>query len=430
MKEAFTDKDTNSIVSRPSQMRNYIQILRTNYFFRSSRYLLLAIALIFVSCQDDNDPNSSEDPKVLVNATLVTTIRAAQIQLLAQISGLNIDASKFVNDVDIYTVTYNTEYKDNNVVASGLISLPKSNASAPVLSYQHGTITRDEDAPSIFAVNKNETLVAGAFSSSGFVTVIPDYVGFGNTSNTLHPYYVEDAIAGSVVDMLHAAVELAEEKGITLDKKLFLAGYSEGGYATMATHKAIEADGVGDLELVASFPGAGAYDLMDIQERLFATDIYEQPFYLAYITLAYRNTYDFTTVLSDFFKEPYASRIPDLFDNQKSSAEINNQLTSNIADLIQPEMRTGLRTEARYKYLADALAANSLTDWAPKKRMFMYHGTSDKTVPFENSQHVYDVLIANGATKDVLSFTPLPGDHSTAVTPYVADLLLKLWELK
>ena len=398
-------------------------------FFRLVPFLLLAVALVITSCDDDDVDPSPPEPKALVEATLVYSLSAAQIQMIAQLTGFT-DASKFSNDVDIYSVTYNTKFKGADIVASGLISMPKTTQAVPVLSYQHATITRDADAPSNFTASSSETLVAGASSSLGFVTVIPDYIGFGSTSTTFHPYYIEDEIAVSVEDMIQAAIELAEEKDITLNKKLFLAGYSEGGYATMATHKAIEADGVDDLELVASFPGAGAYDLEDMQARLFAMDTYEDPFYLGYVAMSYRNTYSFNSLLTDFFQEPYATRMPTLFDNQKTAAEINSQLTTSIADLIQPSMRTGLLTDARYKYLADAFAENSLTDWKPTKLMYMYHGTSDTTVPFENSHHTYEALIANGADPKVVTLTPLPGDHTSAVTPYVADLMLKLWDLK
>jgi hypothetical protein len=402
-----------------------------NIGWKAAQLLLIAVTLLLSSCQDDKiEPTPPEEPKFLVDATLIYTFKASQIQLLAQLSGLKIDVTEFSRDVDVYKVTYKTTYKNSTVVASGLVSFPKSGEAAPVLSYQHGTITRDADAPSNFSATKPESLIAGAFSSSGFVTVIPDYIGFGSTASTLHPYFVEEATAGSVVDLLEATIELAAKQNFMLNKKLFLAGYSEGGYATMATHKAIEAEGVGDLDLVASFPGAGAYDLQDVQQKLFALDDYDSPFYLAYITMAYKNTYDFNSVLTDFFQEPYATRIPGLFDNQKGSGEINSQLTTHIPDLIQPEMRAGLLTESKYKYLADAFAANSLTDWKPTKLMYMYHGTSDSTVPFANSQHTYDVLIANGASKDILTFTPIPGDHTTAVTPYVADVLVKIWSLK
>ncbi len=398
---------------------------------RYSALLLIAPFLLLASCTDENPtPQQPDETGALVDATLVYSLSASQIRLAAQVAGVNVDPNRFVDDVDIYKVTYNTTYKDEKIVASGLISLPKTDDPAPVLSYQHGTITRDVDAPSNFAVTKGETIVASAFSSSGFVTVIPDYIGFGSTATTLHPYFVEDAYAAAVVDMLHAAQELADDKGVTLDSKLFLAGYSEGGYATMATHKAIESGGVGDLELVASFPGAGAFDLQDMQARLFAMETYNDPFYMGYITLAYRNAYDFDNLMTDFFQEPYASRIPGLFDNTKGSNQINEQLTTTIADLVQPELRTGFLTDERYKYIADAFADNSLTDWVPTRRMYLYHGTSDTTIPFENSQHAYDKLVANGTSTDIISLTPLPGDHASAVTPYVADILLKIWALK
>jgi predicted esterase len=393
--------------------------------------LFLSMLFVYSSCSEESPgPQPPEDEKVLVDATLVYTITSTQVKLVAQLAGIDLAIDEFVHDVDIYKVTYNTSYKGGNVVASGLISFPKTTEPSPVLSYQHGTITRDVDAPSNFAVNKPETLIAGAFSSSGFVTVIPDYVGFGSTATILHPYFVEEVTAAAVVNMLKAAQELADEKNIALNSKLFLAGYSEGGYATMATHKAIEADGVGDLDLVASFPGAGAFDLQTMQAQLFALDTYDDPFYLAYVTLAYSNTYDFSSLLTDFFQEPYAARIPGLFDNQKASGEINGQLTTSIADLLQPELRAGFLTDERYAYIADAFAENALTDWAPVKRMYMYHGTSDKTIPYENSQVTYEALIANGASEDIVSLTPLPGDHTSAVTPYVADLLIKLWSLR
>jgi hypothetical protein len=166
-----------------------------------------------------------------------------------------------------------------------------------------------------------------------------------------------------------------------------------------------------------------------MQERLFAMDTYDSPFYLGYITLAYRDAYGFNSILTDFFQEPYATRMPGLFDHQKGSGEINSQLTTDMAALIQPDLRSGFLTDQRYKYLVDAFADNSLTDWKPTKRMFMYHGTADKTVPFANSQHTYDLLIGNGASPAVVSFTALPGDHTSAVTPYVGSVLVELWKL-
>ena len=73
---------------------------------------------------------------------------------------------------------------------------------------------------------------------------------------------------------------------------------------------------------------------------------------------------------------------------------------------------------------------NSLTDWSPKVQMFMYHGLSDATVPYQNSVDTYNKLLANGASTGVLTLTPLEGTHSSAVDPYIAAIIEKLLSLK
>lgn len=407
-------------------------IAAITYRARIFARIAFVIMLISLASCEENDPTTPEEPgdDYLVDATLVYSATSTEIQLLVQLTGLDVDINEFASDVDIYKVTYNTSYKSDPIVASGLIALPKTASQIPMISFQHGTITKDSDAPSNFSTDNFESLVYGALASSGFITVVPDYLGFGASVSILHPYFVEDLTASAVTDLLMAARELAEDKNITFNRKLFLAGYSEGGYATMAAHKSIEQNDPEEFDLIASFPGAGAYDLLEMQQNILGSDTYDDPYYLAYLTRAYQLTYDFDNLLTDFFQEPYASRIPGLFDHQKGSGEINSQLTVNIQDLIQPELLEKIDSDPDYSYLANAFQENTLTDWTPSKKMFMYHGTSDKTVPYENSVSTYEKLIDNGATEDILSLTPLPGDHGTAVAPYVADFLVKLWQLR
>ena len=139
---------------------------------------------------------------------------------------------------------------------------------------------------------------------------------------------------------------------------------------------------------------------------------------------AYQIEYDEDDLLTDFFKEPYASRIPGLFDGQKGADEINAQLTSKVSDLIQEDMLNNINTNPNYDYLENAFIENSLTDWSPKIQMFMYHGLSDATVPYQNSVDTYDKLLANGTSTGILTLTPLDGTHSPPLTP-ISQLLLK-----
>jgi pimeloyl-ACP methyl ester carboxylesterase len=387
--------------------------------------------LVAVSCSNEETTPGGQDEKILVDATLVFSTSAAQVKALTQLAGLNIDVNEFKHAVDVYKVSYKTEYKAGTVTASGLIAFPKTSDELPMISFQHGTITRDADAPSNSTLSNPESLLyACALSSSGFIATLPDYLGFGASSTLIHPYFVESLTASAVVDLLYAASELAETKNIKFNSRLFLAGYSEGGYATMATHKAIEETKPEGFDLIASFPGAGAYDLSAMQEHLLGLQTYDDPYYLAYIALAYQEAYDLPQLLTDFFQEPYASRIPSLFDHQKSPGEINAQLTTTIPDLVTADLSAHIATDPAYAYLKDAFMSNTLTEWAPQKPMFMYHGQSDTTVPFENSVSTYNALLANGASEETVKLIPLPGTHSSAVAPYITDFIARLWTLK
>ena len=405
---------------------------RLNLVGLQVRSLLVVWLLLFVSssCDDSSPEPTPPTNEKLVDATLLYTASASQLKFLAQFAGFDLDVDEIKYDADVYKVTYNTTFKDDDIVASGLVVLPRTDIEVGMISFHHGTITAHADAPSNTTETDQEALLYAASSSSGFITVIPDYIGFGSSSSIFHPYYVEEHTASAVMDMLIAAKELSVEEDVNFNKKLFLAGYSEGGYVTMATHKGIEEQGLEDFELIASFPAAGAYDVAGMENFLLTQDTYDDPSYIAYIIRAYQLTYDFPDVLTDFFKQPYADRIPDLFDGAKGTSEINSQLTTILADLLTEELYQGLNSDPEYAYIKDAFIENSLTDWTPTAKMFMYHGQSDVTVPYQNSVDTYEQLIANGASTSNLTFIPLTGNHSSAIQPYVMDFVPKLWALR
>jgi len=396
------------------------------------RWLVMVFVVLFISssCDDSEDTPTPPANEKLVEATLMYTASASQLKFLAQFAGFDLDVDEIKYDADVYKVTYKTTYKDAEIIASGLVVLPKTSVEVGMVSFHHGTITDHDDAPSNTTETDPDALLYAALSSSGFITVIPDYLGFGSSSSILHPYYVEEYTATAVIDMLIAAKELSVEENVNFNKRLFLAGYSEGGYVTMATHKGIEEQGLDDFELIASFPAAGAYDIAGMENHLLTLDTYDDPSYIAYVIRAYELTYDFPDVRSDFFQQPYADRIPGLFDGTKGTTEINSQLTTVLADLLQEELYGNLNSNPEYSYIKDAFIENSLTDWTPTAKMYMYHGDSDVTVPYQNSVDTYDKLIANGTSSSDLTFITLTGDHSSAIQPYIMDFVPKLWALR
>jgi pimeloyl-ACP methyl ester carboxylesterase len=400
---------------------------------RVNRFLFLFIVVLFqflAGCKkDDVTPVVKSQNEVLISSEKFVAFTAADLR--ASLAAIPL-SSLLVNDVVLYKITYTTRYKNQDITASGLVGLPKTTGAVPMVSFQHGTIASHSEAPSALALNSTELTVYAGLASLGFIAVAPDLIGFGSSSSLLHPYYVEEATASAVIDMIKAAKELAADQYINFNSKLFLAGYSQGGYSTMAAHKAIEQNGLTGFNLIASFPAAGGYDVKAMQEYFFGLTTYNEPFYIAYVAMAYKTQYDtWTQPLSDFFNEPYASRIPGLFDGSKNGSQINAGLTTSIPDFIRADLKANINTDARYKYITDAFNENSLTDWKPAIRMMMYHGDADVTVPYNNSVITYQKLIAHGASPSILTLTTLPGaTHGTGVLPYIEDFIPKMIQLK
>jgi pimeloyl-ACP methyl ester carboxylesterase len=388
---------------------------------------IFIVSAVAFSCNEEN----VQSDRVLISYENILFRSASELKTLLNAGNIKLDLSQLKYDVDIYSITYKTTYKGKEITASALVSLPEKADAVGMISFHHGTIAAHSQAPTSLPLSSGELILYSSLASPGFIAVVPDLIGFGSSKDLLHPYYVKDATASAIIDALKAAADLAKEKNVQFNKKLFLAGYSQGGYATMAAHRAIEKDGLPNFDLIASFPSSGGYDVKNMQEYFFTLTNYDQPFYLAYVARAYQNEYHWTQPLTDIFKEPYASRIPELLNGTLTSGDINAQLTTSIKDLVNDDLRTHIDTDAKYKYIVDAFKENSLTDWTPTKKMFMYHGDADTTVPYSNSVVTYNKLIANGASANNVTLTALPGkDHGTGVIPYIEKFIPKLLELK
>ena len=339
------------------------------------------------------------------------------------------DITKYINyGVSLYTITYNTTYKGENIKASGLVAFPETTHNVPILNFNHGTTSLHKDAPT-------EDLFQYIFfsnaASAGYIFVIPDYLGFGVSDDILHPYYRSDITGSTIVDMLRATKELAEIEGYNFNGDVFLSGYSEGGFATMSAHKTLEENNFQGLNLVASAPAAGGYDMTGMLNYFLSLDTYHQPYYLAYVAFSYKTSYDWELPLTDIFNEPYASLIPQYFNGQYSGGEINSVLSYSVDLLLNENFRNNFYTDPSLNVVVDAFEENSFNQWVPKTKMFMYHGTADITVPYQNSVDTYNNFIANGVNSSLVEFIPLESQtHSSGAIPYILDIFDKFENLK
>ena len=189
------------------------------------------------------------------------------------------------HDVEVYRVTYTTRDSDGSeVVASGAVLVPRTAGPLRVMCYCRGTIIpvhQEQWAPSYYNLEKDQSIyenyemsyLAATFASAGYLVVAPDGIGYGSTKNREHPYNHAASLAWTSLDMLRAAREFARKEKLSLDPRVFITGWSEGGLCGMALHKLIEDTCHDEIPVAASSLLAGAYAFSAMAEQLFCTDI-------------------------------------------------------------------------------------------------------------------------------------------------------------
>lgn len=384
-------------------------------------FCILTLLVIATGCKKNRETETIDIGKdAFVSATSVGTFTKLQLQAAAVLKGFSSYVSLIQYDVDFYQITYKTTYKGSKINASGLLCIPKGMTGTPgLLSAQHGTMFRDADAPSNFP-----TAFTGfeLFASTGFITCIPDFVGYGVSKDIVHPYYDMQTSGLAVTDMLQAVKYYLKDKSIAFNNKLFLVGYSEGGYVTMAAQKEIETNTTDDLTLTASAEGAGGYDVTGMLAKVATVTTYPDPSFFALFMQAYNTTYNYNRPLSDFFTQPSATNIPSLLDGSKTSDQINAALPATLPALFNPTFYAALSNPTAETTFKAQVAANSFPNWFPVSPTRLYHGTADQNVYFETSQSAYNKFKAAGSSQ--LTLIPIPnGTHETSVTPMMGDAL-------
>lgn len=311
-----------------------------------------------------------------------------------------------------YAVTsYRLEYltldaQGQSVRASGLVSVPVKapGAASPVLSYQHGTIFRDAEAPSNHAVASEASII---LASMGYIVLAPDYVGYGVSKGKPHPYLLSAPTAAAVVDFLTAAKTWRYQNGVADNQQLFMTGYSEGGYATMAAHRAMQTDNSAHLpQLQGVVTGAGPYDVQATMNNFVDLVRKESPFLGGLISPGFLRYLGGTT-----------------------QNEVRRAL---LREIMPADADTVLDTQFLDNFLADDTSniarVSSVHDWRPQLPVLLFHGRDDTTVPYASSTSTLAAMQAQGAGDRVslTDCTATPSSHLGCVPPFINFMLGKL----
>ena len=315
-------------------------------------------------------------------------------------------------DVEVVKLSYSTSLEDGrSVQASGIVAIPKDKVGAsPLLSYQHATLFKDTAVPSNDPLFDKTPILA---ASAGFVAVAPDYIGYGDSKSLTHPYIQAVPSANSVVDLIRAAKAYLEQRDIALNEQLFLVGYSEGSYATIAAHRHIEANFSDELTVTASIAGGGPYDVRAMADRVILNETgLDSPAHFGYVVHAYERLYDLDNLTLRAIASPHHKTIDDYYDGSSAGSTINALLPRSTSELFNPYFQSeyaGLVGELALKY---QLERNNVYDWTPKAPVKLFHGQNDRYVDYANASNALATMQANGATDVTLTdCSQVPSSH-------------------
>ena len=274
------------------------------------------------------------------------------------------------NAVDCYRILYPSRDSNGNpITLSGLLALPHNAKPRGLISYQHGTTSDRRAVPSNLST---EGLAAAVLSSgSGFATVAPDYAGLG-ISKPPHPYYVAADTARAVIDLIHAVRHV---NGVP-DNPPLLLGFSEGGYASLAAQRTMEAHGE---NVLATASIAGAFNLHSISVPWTLTGRSPQaPIYLALWIRGYSQHYGHP--LQTVFTPRYAKLVPELLDTSRDPDAVVKALPRDPRALFDPPVLGALAGHGQH-WLIAALDENDMGRWRARAPIRLYYGTKDIDVP-------------------------------------------------
>lgn len=324
------------------------------------------------------------------------------------------------HDVDVYRVFYETvDAWGSPTVASGAVLLPQVDVlpeeGLGLWGLLRGTIYYDDDAPSHGEMPDFGIWRGLLPAAAGYVTAMPDYLGFGASRSHVHTYLVAEPTATAAVDMLRATRHLSEALGLPLRDDVFLSGHSQGGHGTLATLRTLESQHADEFEVTAAAPASAPYAISGVIAALFDSDTLIAPQVTSLYTVVLASVYGLDQPLSHYFVPPYDEVVLELHDKEKTNAELIDGLPSgNTNTLYTQEFLDAFRGDGELAF-KEALALNNVhTGWNPNAPVRLFHGEADTIVPLIQSQAALAGLTGEG-TDITLEVIPGAGHLQTIV---------------
>lgn len=345
---------------------------------------------------------------LLLIVQAVTAQHLHQVEHIKNVSKQNLESEigyPVLNGVQFYKMTYHTTGSDGMPdIASGLIVLPDNDAPEhSLVVYHHGTSNAPHFVPSSLNLDYEAYALSGGY---GYAVLAPDYLGMGE-SRGFHPYVHRETQASASIDMIRAFREWADEGNTTVNEKLFLTGYSQGGHASMSTHWKMEADLQEEFEVTAAAHLSGPYSVSGVmRDLMFSEQDYDYLGFVPFIILGYQEVYgNVYGELTDIFRQDFIPAIEGFYNGDATLTGMTILLVLTMqqefgnrhpVNLFNPALVTAMQEDENHP-INILLRGNDTYDWAPQAPTRIFYCKADNMVPWENSFIADSVMQANGA---------------------------------
>jgi dienelactone hydrolase len=292
--------------------------------------------------------------------------------------------------VDMYEVTYKGLWLDSSfIMAKGVMYVPRMEKPSAEMVYCHGTRIA---IPQDYGIQDLEQVVCMMHAVDGYIALFPFYYGLGGGEKE-HVYQDSWTEAMSVIYMIKACREIYPQIGKSTTGQLFLTGYSQGGHASMATHKMLESGAFPEITLTASAPMSGAYDMLGAQSKTMF-EKYDQPHYLPYLILSYQYAYHlWPGDVYKVFKPPYDAIIKKAFAQPRTYGygDINSMLPKIPEQMVVDSLVDRFTKDSTFPFTRK-LKQNCLVYWVPKAPMQLCACYGDNEVMYQNTLNAYKYM--------------------------------------
>lgn len=298
----------------------------------SFRLVAVSAALVLAACGTDSQTSTIvatntrgtlvANPPLRI-ASLTSQAFGAELNASASGQGLLALAGAPACGVDFHYYSFWTvDPGGTAIMDTAALMVPTGSAAPcsggrPIVLYAHGTDTdKTDNIADVTNPNNGEgVLIAAMFAAHGYIVVAPNYAGYDASSLDYHPYLNADQESKEMIDALtaarqalgHLAANAATDGG-----KLFVTGYSEGGFVAMATQRALQA--MSATAVTAAAPLSGPYAMEWLGDAIFLGRVnIGSTVFAPLVTTSYQHAYgNIYNTPGDLYDPLYATGIDTL----------------------------------------------------------------------------------------------------------------------